>query len=130
MSVTLLMIAMVISAPCDEAYGINRGEEATCSCVLLPLSEATHALRCLTIDLPACEQDNALCEGREGVERRAHEATVGALNERILNADQALAAMARCPECERAWWDSPALGFAAGVVTTAAVVVALVFGAK
>jgi hypothetical protein len=130
MSAALLVAAMLISAPCDEAHSVNGGDDAPCSGVLLPLSEATHGLRCLTVGLPACEQDNVLCVGRERVEARAHEATVDALNERILSADQALLAMAKCPECERAWWDSPALGFAAGAITTAAVVVAILLGAK
>jgi hypothetical protein len=31
---------------------------------------------------------------------------------------------------ERAWWDSPAMGFGAGVLVTAATVVALLFGQK
>jgi len=125
-SSALLLVSLLITAPCAEASAVT----SPCSGVLLPTSEATRALRCLTVELPACDQRVSLCSDRAGIEKRSHEATVVALNDRILQADQALASMAKCPECERAWWDSPALGFGAGVVTTAAVVLALVLGTK
>jgi len=130
MSALLLAATMAIAVPCDEAHAVERGTEAACSGVLLPLSEATHALRCLTIDLPACERDEAHCEGLQAVEARAYEARIDALTIRVDEADQALAAMAKCPECERAWWDSPGMGFGAGVMATVAIIVTVVLGTR
>ena len=128
MSPAILAATLLVSAPCDEAHPVERNDVASCSGVMLPLSEATHALRCLTIGLPSCEQDNAHCEATRATERGFCKERVGVLESQVTALEDSLASMAKCPECERAWWDSPGIGFGAGVVTTVAVVVALVFG--
>jgi len=130
MSALLMVALLATSAPCIDAYGVTVGAEVPCSGVLLPPSEATHAIRCLNIDLPTTEEDLRLCDGKRRVDRSAHIARVEALVARVEEADMALAAMAKCPECERAWWDSPGMGFGAGVMATVAVVVTVVLGTR
>jgi hypothetical protein len=129
-SVMLLAVAMVVAAPCDEAWPLHNGDLAKCDGVLIPGWEAMQALRCLNVAFPECRADILKLEGTVGALTISHEREVSALNLRIEEADRALSSMARCPECERAWWDNTGLAFATGVLTTTAVVVALLFGAK
>ena len=130
MTAALLVLALVVSAPCDEAWPLHNGDLAKCDGVLIPGWEAMQALRCLNVAFPECRADILKLEGTVGALTISHEREVSALNLRIEEADRALSSMARCPECERAWWDSTGLAFASGVLTTTAVVVALLFGAK
>ena len=118
-------VLLLSGSPCEEAHALDAGSAAPCGGVLLPLPEATHALRCMRVELPGCRQDVETCEGGATLERKAHESVVQALNERISQADQALAAMARCPECERVWWDSPALWAGAGVTVGVSITLAI-----
>ncbi len=125
---SLVASVIIAGGPCVSASSIESGERSPCAGVLLPLMDATDSIRCLNVSLPKAESELVKCEGIVGALTTSHKEEVEALNHRIRVGEDALVAMAKCPECERAWWDNPGLAFGAGVVTTTAIVVALLFG--
>jgi hypothetical protein len=112
----LLALALVVGVPCGEAHPLRSGDQAVCDGVLIPGWEAMQALRCLNVALPECEATVTKLDGEAETLTTSHKREVSALNVRIEEADRALAAMAKCPECERAWWDSPAIWGTSGIV--------------
>lgn len=126
MTSALLLVALTISTPCAEAFGVEAGEEVPCSGVLLPLMDATESIQCLNVSLPRTQSELAKCEGTVGVLSDSHEKELGALKYHVHRCERLVDELSRVEA--RPWWDSPAMGFGAGVLVTTATVVALLFG--
>ena len=122
------IVASVIIAggPCVSASSIESGERSPCAGVLLPLMDATDSIRCLNVSLPKAESELAKCEGTVGVLSDSHEKELGALKYHVHRCERLVDELSRVEA--RPWWDSPAMGFGAGVLVTTATVVALLFG--
>jgi len=125
--VVALLLA-TLSSPCAESLPIGQGEAASCDGLLIPVSHAVKALGCLNVELPRCKVDLVATKRRSLVIDGANAAKLEALNTHIMGCERALLESASVEP--RAWWDSPAMGFGAGVLVTTATVVALLFGQK
>ena len=121
-------LALVISAPCTSAAPIGDGAKAQCSGLLVPELQAVEAIECMRVQLPACSNDLDITKRKASIEHTAFTAQIEALNTHIHACERAVIEAAAIEP--RAWWDSPAMGFGAGVLVTTATVVALLFGQK
>lgn len=128
MTILIACLSLVISSPCVQASALIQGEAASCDGLLVPESQAVKALGCLTVELPRCKVDLDTTKRRSLIIDGASAAKLEALNTHIMGCERALLEAASVEP--RAWWDSPAMGFGAGVVVTAATVIALLFGQK
>lgn len=88
--------------------------------------DATDSIRCLNVNLPKAASELAKCEGTVAVLSTSHKREVEALNYHIHRCERLVDEASRMEV--RSWWDSPAMGFGAGVLVTTATVVALLFG--
>ena len=128
MIVLVSALALVISAPCTSAAPIGDGAKAQCSGLLVPELQAVEAIECMRVKLPTCSNDLDITKRKASIEHTAFTAQLEALNYHIHRCERAMIDFAAIEE--RAWWDSPAMGFGAGVLVTTATVVALLFGQK
>jgi len=122
------LLLVTLSSPCVDSFPLNQGEAASCDGLLVPEGQAVKALGCLTVELPRCKVDLDTTKRRALIVDGASAAKLEALNTHIMGCERALIEAASVEP--RAWWDSPAMGFGAGVVVTAATVIALLFGQK
>ncbi len=128
MSVLVYALALHIAAPCSAAAPIEAGDRAECSGLVVPQAQAVEAIECMRITLPACGNELETTKRKAAIEHKAFTAQIEALNTHIHVCERAVIEAAAIEQ--RAWWDSPAMGFGAGVLVTAATVVALLFGQK
>ena len=122
------LLLVVHSNPCADSFPIDQGEAASCDGVVVPSAQAVKAIACVTVDLPTCAAELSSSEKRAEIVNASSAAQMAALNTHINACERALLDYAS--EEKRAWWDSPSIGFGAGVLVTTATVVALLFGQK
>ena len=124
-SAVVALIALLTASPCQEAHSLVSGAESPCEGLLVPTADALTALRCARVELPRCEAraDGAekACEVKLGAASQREDA----LLDRISAAESSLLSMVKCPECERAWWESPAIWGTSGVVVGVGVTLAI-----
>lgn len=115
-----------------QATGLQAGQAAPFDGLLVPADQARKALRCLRVDLRACEADLALSEDRREAEAELSRRRIEVLEQANKTLDDALQSTPPCPPTPAGtstWRDSPALwvglGVAAGVVSTLIVTGAL-----
>ena len=128
MTILIACLSLVISNPCVQASVLSQGEAASCDGLLVPEGDASTALGCLTVELPRCKADLDTTKRRALIIDGANAAKLEALNTHIMGCERALLDAASVEP--RAWWDSPSIGFGAGVLVTTATVIALLFGQK
>jgi hypothetical protein len=124
-SAAIAIIALLTASPCQEAVTLAPGDKSPCDGILVSSADALKALHCARVALPRCEirADGAeeVCEVKLGAASQREDA----LLDRISAAESSLLSMVKCPECERAWWESPAIWGTSGVVVGVGVTLAI-----
>ena len=119
------LVALVVGAPCDAAVPLGGGDTSPCEGILVPSAEALRAIQCARVGLPGCRATLDAERGSCVIRLDAAAQREDALLDRVAHAERALDAMAKCPECERAWWDSPALWAGGGLVVGVGLTIAI-----
>lgn len=125
MTAAAVLFALVLSTPCGTALPLEGGDTSPCDGILVPAAEALRAIQCSRVGLPGCQAELMTSKATCSVKLGAASQTEDALLDRVSRAEAALGAMVRCPECERAWWDSPVIWGGAGVTVGVAVTLAI-----
>jgi len=114
------------ATPCEKAAVVRAGVRAPCSGLVVPEQDARRALGCLSVALPRCEADLALCAAEAAANAKGAREMLGACNDHRDALTSQLESCLSVPA--RAWWDQPRAWFGGGVVIGAGVVVAIVYG--
>lgn len=115
------LVALMMGAPCEQAYAVEAKDSAPCEGLLVPVLEAKRCMRAKAIDLPMCVTDLDHCIEAKRAEGSAYTKTISALDSQSRELERMLSDALE-PE---PWWHNPYVGFTVGVVATGLVAVTL-----
>ena len=116
----VLVMALLATSQCKEAYNLEHGVKAPCSGILVPQDEALSCLRTIRVDLPTCLEDVSYCHKECGVKLDGLE-EMRKIESRRADKLEGLWREATQP---KAWYEHPAVPFTGGVLVTSLAVYA------
>ena len=104
-----------------DAVGMDHGDRAPCSGLLISAEDAQGCLQTTRVLFPTCQADLERADGALVVEREAFKAQLEAQSGRADRLEDLLADALRPAR----WYESPATAFVVGVVVASAVAITL-----